>query len=1588
MALKPAQKTIAIDVVGFVQAVTGFAPKTAGQLDTFVHKYQDVGRSSFIESLTKTSAFRAKYQDGGGEAKLNEAKLIRDVFSNLGLKAPTTNFITNYSKKYANDSDLLLSKLLALPGVINKLKALATPFVEKALEAPAAAPYGDNLKTAVYNEAPTGLNMDGSTMLMVDEDAIPGTILAPLVAIDTAGDTHTFEITSGGTFFEVVETGNGPVLAYKGGADVAADTAIPVSVKVTDQAGESVIVDLNVTVKDVPVVAPPVPAQPTVPGQLVEGDEGGNLFTAAVDAISGVNTLTGALIDGKGGTDTLKVLVASTQKQGPAVIPTVEIGYIEGSKVLAEPNEAVFVGNFHAEDVEVFHLKQAGANDVAVDLGGMGSDLEKIISDSAQAEKIYFLNIHEADGLAVEINHTKSWHVVDFKRDSIDGDETVEVAVSHVGQYVPPYVDPKHPDAIDKDYDPGEKGIKIAFSEGLGTASEHHKAHLANLEQIDLVFNGTETNVIKAIEVGTKLDSHDNVIDGLETITGRGSADAIVGSLHHTLFYTNPYLQNIDMSATSGDNTYVITWGDRMISDVSENGSDHSIWKVPTYDAHGHPNGHKDLTFKGGSGDETVYLGNGAVGLTADGGAGNDAILFSDIPTGKDNSFTGFEVAKILEKVGGPYEFAGDPTDEGTDVFDLSAISGIYNVEFSCGVECFKPLPEHECDVIMLPVLTLVNGDVPAGYDDSPYEYVTEANLALINLEANKEYTFTFKDHKEEESHSSSDPKKEEEHKPRYWGEPEKRDDFVPYQEGKSVTIVADVGILDTEGHTNAGDGTNDVLNLVLEQDLDVNFIGGETEVLNVEGATYDGWGRHHITFIKQDVEQTAVPQWEDEEETIPWLDEHGDQIVYYEDKVKHQVEIAEDLTTINLTGEADYFAITGEATKLTPNLTLIDATGTTGDTRLFVKDVGSATEGLEVRGTANDDIIHGTEAGDKLLGNDGDDELFGNGGDDDLQGGNGVDVLHGGAGADLIDGGDGADWMSGGGATPTIKKINIEGKIGDGDTYKVIIEAHGKEVAVETTFHLHGQYGFHKWVEGHCAGKDLGGKSWESWLWSLDEHSKEKLKLAYLQEKIAYNLNDALDHKGLGDEIDVYVNHHKELVVEKASGLDFELSGLAWDDHYKEDHPEMATVTIEVGHYDYHDVVKVDLYSDGVGPKDGKYQLTVSDDLDTNHDHYVDEKEVAAALAKVINDDNDRIADAVVLEDGATIKLTGRHDKGFTQVEVAPNDPGYDGSTEVVDARAHISFTNLPSQNVTLMFAGFSTELDLEDLDGNPSDQDAAVIAQIIDQLGIGYDVIERSESNGTGIYTFKSNAEPANVVATVEVLFKDGKGSLEIHGPKSGDPFPNTALADTAKIVIEGSDSSKDDDVTIYPQLWTKVTDNDNPWVENLINDKTEDISFEDVQDGQLDGSDIFIISEENPIPQIAHPKVFKPGDEKGLVDMVKDFVTHWAEDLDAKIPLVADKIDFDGFDVAGTALDAFLAIETVAGNYKLALEAAQALHDIFEETTYIASTYQDGSGFSTAVFAFDNTDTGNAINVPDSAVILVGVGPDQVTGTDIIA
>ncbi|MEL7203427.1 MAG: calcium-binding protein [Pseudomonadota bacterium] len=70
---------------------------------------------------------------------------------------------------------------------------------------------------------------------------------------------------------------------------------------------------------------------------------------------------------------------------------------------------------------------------------------------------------------------------------------------------------------------------------------------------------------------------------------------------------------------------------------------------------------------------------------------------------------------------------------------------------------------------------------------------------------------------------------------------------------------------------------------------------------------------------------------------------------------------------------------------------------------------------GLEIKGSAQGDLIFGSFADDKIDAQDGDDLIFSLSGDDEVSAGTGDDVVFAGAGHDTVNGGDGEDNMFGG---------------------------------------------------------------------------------------------------------------------------------------------------------------------------------------------------------------------------------------------------------------------------------------------------------------------------------------------------------------------------------------------------------------------------------------------------------------------------------------------------------------------------------------------------------------------------------------------
>ncbi|MGV8950447.1 MAG: cadherin-like domain-containing protein [Cypionkella sp.] len=78
-------------------------------------------------------------------------------------------------------------------------------------------------------------------------------------------------------------------------------------------------------------------------------------------------------------------------------------------------------------------------------------------------------------------------------------------------------------------------------------------------------------------------------------------------------------------------------------------------------------------------------------------------------------------------------------------------------------------------------------------------------------------------------------------------------------------------------------------------------------------------------------------------------------------------------------------------------------------------------TPGLQIDGTAGDDVLVGTPRADAISGNDGDDIIYSREGDDVVAGGNGDDRIIGGDGNDILHGGDGNDLIFGGAGNDNI---------------------------------------------------------------------------------------------------------------------------------------------------------------------------------------------------------------------------------------------------------------------------------------------------------------------------------------------------------------------------------------------------------------------------------------------------------------------------------------------------------------------------------------------------------------------------------------
>ncbi len=1537
MPITTVNQDSAIKVVALWQTLFGHSPPSLAYLSRQVLIY-DRDPDSYFDIIYRSKVFQNEFANARGVVP--EIFLIKTLHKNLGIDYPPLANMRIWAQRH--DGGDLLAFIYSRPWIRQAAEHLAADFVTKIVNGEDVE-YGTNLlEQPPPNEAPTGINMDN--LGMISEDTAAGSTVGELQAIDPdADDTHIFTILNDDDVPFTVIGGN--KIVYQG-EDVSEDTDYVLQVQVEDSAGNSAgPFEVEVTVKDED------PADAIEVGSGAPGTSGDDLF------VGNEETLPGSVIDGGEGEDTLKVII-NLNYYNEIEHSQTELSIYDDH--LGEQHiHGRYVGAFHASDIETLEVKVFGQGDydygvAIVDAAGM-PDLEKIVIDGSQAEEgVIVTNINEADGLEIELSHSVTdGFGFDFKKGTTNGDETVTVTVDHIGAIE------EQSDKHDYKEKPETKGGNLIFTEAASTP-EHGK--LANLEQIDLVFNG-EQSAIGSITSGIVKDEYGNVVDGLETITGEGDAKVVIG-YESPLIEHNKYLQTIDMSGTTADNEYIVGWGDM-------------LWKVPVYeyDEYGHPIlvDKKPLSFLGGSGDETIYLPSGLVNATINGGDGFDTAIFEYLPEGKDNTFESIELVKIWSPVG-----SHDPWSP--DMIDMSVLNGVTNVELSCGINCYDRIETYEDGKFVMKEIQSLSDQL---------HYVPGFSfIDMKNLIPDTEYTLTIA------ADSGHDvpvavASEEHDHEPADLG-----DIKYPHPIGldsKTVVLNIDVGDKDTEPSPQAGNGTNDVFNLVLQDDVDVFLTASETEELNITADTKYGDGGHTIYFGKRDIEKTP---YED------GTDEHGDTVYYYVNEEKG-LDVASDLTTINLDGEADYIELAAAKPELTPNLETIDASATTGDTRLVVnKGFGSNSEtGLTVTATDNDDIVYGTNNDDTLEMGAGMDYANGLGGDDVINGGDDMDNLIGGGGEDLINGGAGADWMTGGGSTATIREIVVEGKIGDGDVYTVIIEAHGEEIPVETTFSL---YKFHLWMKSKWEAED--GQSMtldqvESRLWDLDPEWKEHFKLQHLQKEIAYDINHKLYLHDLGDEMHAEVDEHGRLVVVKESGLDFELTGFAVDGHGIEDHPEMETVTIEKGHYDYGDKVVVKVKA-GYGPytQTEEFKLHIDDSLDTNDDGWVDEKEVASALADYIEHSYSSLVEsAEVVGKGDTVKLTS-HNKGFEISEYG---------TKVEDARAHISFNYVPRE-VTLMLDGYSAPIDLGDLSAEAfpaSDEDVDVVSQIVDNLGIGYDASQTQvyTQGSTNYYVFEGNDAGGNgpIVATVAVSYHgNGQYSLEFYGPESGDPFPDTEVAATMKLVDEGSDVSGDDDVIYTPDAWLDVNDNSDPWVEHTIEDTSEGLDAGGlIQEGDPDGSDMFIVSMENPDPGVSHHNDFVEGSEESLIDTIKDFVTYYEESHnhgDPKTDVAADKIDFEGIDVDGEGFFVDASVEAgtqenpvVFSNYAEALDEAQdefllfALQNGGLSEGYAAASYNDGGEVATAIFVFK--DDGDYL--ADSAVKLVGIGPGEVTEHDIV-
>jgi len=141
----------------------------------------------------------------------------------------------------------------------------------------------------------------------------------------------------------------------------------------------------------------------------------------------------------------------------------------------------------------------------------------------------------------------------------------------------------------------------------------------------------------------------------------------------------------------------------------------------------------------------------------------------------------------------------------------------------------------------------------------------------------------------------------------------------------------------------------------------------------------------------------------------------------------------AEDLVTINVTGDQNTVITDTIDSQTTAYLTTVDASAAGGTIDI---DAGSATKALTMSGAAADanslvggggaDTITGGSAADNLSGSGGADSITGAGGADTLTGGNGADTISGGAGADTIDGGANSDSLTGGAGADDFRLFNL----------------------------------------------------------------------------------------------------------------------------------------------------------------------------------------------------------------------------------------------------------------------------------------------------------------------------------------------------------------------------------------------------------------------------------------------------------------------------------------------------------------------------------------------------------------------------------